>query len=78
MVILITRMLLCAPLLTRADCAPHQTRLGKGGAHKCNHFHTPVDTMQHTCLQGTLQVLLVTEVRNGLVISREKDVIYPI
>lgn len=64
MVILITQMLLCAPLLTWAHYAPHQTRLGKGGAHKCNNFHIPVDTMQHACLQGTLQVLSVKDVSN--------------
>lgn len=64
MVILITQMLLCAPLLTRARCAPHQTRLGKGGAHKSNNFHSPVETAQHACLQGTFQVLSVKDVSN--------------
>lgn len=65
MVILITRTLLCAPPLTRARCAPHQARPGKGGARKCNRLHTPVDTVQQACLQGTLQVLSVKEVSNG-------------
>lgn len=78
MVILITRVLLCAPLLTRAHCAPQQA--GKGGNSQINSFFTPqwgprdilVCRRPYRCSQAA------TGVRNGCNILREKKMIYQI
>lgn len=78
MAVLITQVLLCAPLLTRAPCAPHQA--GKGGNKQINSLFIPqwgprdilVCRRPRRCSQSA------TGVRSGHHILREKKQTYQI